>query len=256
MKQQRPASSLVRWYLSRLLPPFVVDIQKKFTRKPKTIYYGLNELDRKLERWLGYENGYFVELGANDGVKQSNTLYFEKQKNWKGVLIEPTPQNYLLCIANRSDKNHFFCNACVSFGFKEKFVEIMYSNLMSTPLGLESDVLDPVAHATQGKQFMRRNERIFSFGALASPLNNLLAEANAPSSIDLLSLDVEGAELEVLKGINHSAYRFKYICVESRDLTKIRQYLVSKGYELVEKLSHHDYLFKDSGLPRNRGLSR
>jgi hypothetical protein len=60
----------------------------------------------------------------------------------------------LKCLANRSKKNQIFCNACVSFEFKDRFVEIAFSNLMSSPIGLESDVLDPVSHAESGKQFL------------------------------------------------------------------------------------------------------
>jgi hypothetical protein len=41
-------------------------------------YYGLNGLDEKLESYVGYDGGFFVEIGANDGVTQSNTLYFEQ----------------------------------------------------------------------------------------------------------------------------------------------------------------------------------
>jgi hypothetical protein len=47
-------------------------------------YHGLNGLDKKMEAYLGYDNGYFVELGANDGVSQSNTLYFEKPSPLEG----------------------------------------------------------------------------------------------------------------------------------------------------------------------------
>lgn len=43
-------------------------------------YFSLNQLDRKLEEFVDYNNGYFVELGANDGVTQSNTLYFERHR--------------------------------------------------------------------------------------------------------------------------------------------------------------------------------
>ena len=45
-------------------------------------YFGLHNLDRKLEKYLDYEKGYFVELGANNGVSQSNTKYFELFKKW------------------------------------------------------------------------------------------------------------------------------------------------------------------------------
>ena len=50
-------------------------------------YFSLNDLDKKLEKYLDFDYGYFVELGANDGVNQSNTLFFERFRGWKGVLI-------------------------------------------------------------------------------------------------------------------------------------------------------------------------
>jgi hypothetical protein len=83
-----------------------------------------------------------------------NTLYFERYKNWKGVLVEPTPQNYLKCLSNRSKDNYIAYNACVSFDYKDHFVEILFSNLMTSSLGLESDIQDPVSHANAGTQFL------------------------------------------------------------------------------------------------------
>lgn len=206
-------------------------------------YFGLNNLDEKLEKYLNFDNGYFVELGANNGVNQSNTLYYEKYKGWKGVLVEPTLHNYLMCRQNRSSKNKFFCNACTSFAYKNKFVEIIYSNLMSIPVGLESDIPDPVSHAKEGKQFLQGFEENISFGALATTLNQILVEASAPALIDFLSLDVEGAEIEVLKGLNHTQFKFKYICVENRSFDTLNEYMTNIGYVFVEKLSHWDYLF-------------
>lgn len=209
----------------------------------KSKYYALNELDRKIERYIDFDNGYFVELGANDGVSQSNTLYFEKSRAWTGILIEPTPHNYLLCKKNRSASTKNYCNTCVSSEYKEKFVEILYSNLMSVSLGLQSDVADPIAHAKSGQRFLAPTEDVFSFGALARTLGDILKESSAPSIIDLLSLDVEGSEIEVLNGINHSKWRFKYILVECRNVTKLSAYLEQHQYQLVDQFSSHDYLF-------------
>jgi FkbM family methyltransferase len=217
---------------------------KKFVKSVlRGKYASLNQLDRKLEKFVDYDNGYFVELGANDGVTQSNSLYFEKYRNWRGLLVEPAPQNYLKCRQNRASRDNIYCAACVSFGYDKEFVRISYSNLMSAPIGLDSDIKDPHAHAKLGGQFLGDGEAVFEFGAVARTLNSLLLDADAPKLIDFLSLDVEGAELEVLKGVDHHAYRFKFLLVECRDFTRLNDYLQMQGYRFVEKLSEQDYLF-------------
>jgi hypothetical protein len=86
-----------------------------FLNNIKGGYHSLSELDKQLEKYVDYDNGFYVELGANDGVTYSNSLYFETKRNWKGILVEPTPHNFLACKQNRSKKNHIYCNACVSF---------------------------------------------------------------------------------------------------------------------------------------------
>ena len=82
-------------------------------------YFSINGLDKKLEKYVNYDYGFFVELGANDGVNQSNSLYFEIKRNWKGVLVEPAPHNYQKCIEQRSKKNSIFCNACVGLTIRK-----------------------------------------------------------------------------------------------------------------------------------------
>ncbi len=245
-KKHKPtANEALKALVKAWLPPKLWDIAK-FLQAGCPKYHGRQNLDAKLEKYLDYDNGYFVELGANDGVAQSNTLYFETRRGWTGVLIEPTPNNYLLCRQNRSDDVQVFCNACVAFGYPETYVEIIYSDLMSTPVGLESDVKNAAEHAAIGKPFLKPREETYRFGALARPLNEVLAEAKAPALIDLLSLDVEGAEIEVLKGIDHNQFRFKYLCVECRDEPVMTAYLTSVGYRLVEALGHMDYLYANA----------
>ena len=209
-------------------------------------YFGLNKLDAKLEQFIDYEEGYFVELGANDGVTQSNTKYFELFKNWKGVLIEPTINKYEDCKRNRNKRSHVVNAACVSFSNQENTVNLVYSNLMTTTLNTESDLTDLGAHLKRGRTFLEPKVSQFHFQARARTLNSILEEVNAPSRIDLLSLDVEGSEIEVLKGINHNQFRFSFICIECRDLPKMKEYLLSLNYVLKTQLSEHDYLFADS----------
>jgi FkbM family methyltransferase len=153
--------------------------------------------------YLNYSDGFYVELGANDGISQSNTLYLEKNLNWRGVLVEPNNENYLKCIENRSKLNAIFHNACVGFEYKNASVNFLYADLMSVSLDLESDISDPYVHQKIGLNFLPDNTSDLRFVAPAATLNKLLIKANAPSLIDLLVLDVEGAEIEVLKGIDH-----------------------------------------------------
>lgn len=206
-------------------------------------YHGLNGLDRKLESYLDFNGGYFVELGANDGVAQSNTLYFERERGWRGVLIEPILHNFIRCRQNRSAENHFVCAACVSSAHPQPFVKLAYANLMTTPLGLESDIDDPLQHAESGQVYLPQGESTVEVMASARTLGDILKDAGAPPRIDLLSLDVEGAELDVLKGLDHASHQFSYMLIESRNPQRLAEHLAGHGYLLIDKLSQHDYLF-------------
>jgi len=218
-----------------------------FIRKTGNGYFSINQLDRKLEPYVNYDYGFFVELGANDGISQSNSLYFELKRNWQGILIEPSPHNFLRCRENRSSRNKFFCNACVGFDYKEKYVDIRYANLMSVSESLDLDIEDKNAHVESGRKFLSDNEDVFLFGAVAETLNTILQKSKAPAEIDFLSLDVEGAELEVLKGIDFDQYSFKYMLIEVRDLNRMKVFLKKNGYALEEQFSPHDFLFKYVG---------
>jgi FkbM family methyltransferase len=237
-------------FVNRILQPRIISRLKikilKFSSIAKFLrirYFSLNHLDEKLERHLSFDNGYFVELGANDGVNQSNTLYFEHFRGWRGVLIEPYPPNFKELVRNRSFLNHFQNAACVGPTYQDSKVKLAYSNLMTSTLGIASEIPNPLTHAEEGVGFW--GGRVFQFEARALTLNAILVEAKSPDKIDLLSLDVEGVELEILKGIDHSQFRFRYICVESRRFQAINDYLVSQHYTFVESLSLQDHLFKD-----------
>jgi FkbM family methyltransferase len=225
------------------LPPVAVQVAQ--AEPPARKYWGLHDLDQQIEKYLGFDSGYFVELGANDGKLASNTLYYEQYRNWRGVLIEPAPNLFMRCRENRSAEDHIVCAACVSFDYKDEFVKIIYSNSMSVSLNVETDIGDPAAHAELGRQFLGPGETVFAFGAIARTLNSILLDANAPARIDFLSLDVEGSEIEVLKGVDHEAFRFRYLLIECRDIARLSDYLGTIRYRLVEKFNEHDYLFVD-----------
>ena len=233
----------------QFLPSIVFNgLRRTKARDKRVRYSGLHELDRQIEKYLNFDTGYFIELGANDGRFQSNTLYYEQYKNWRGILIEPAPNLYLECRRNRSAQNYFVCAACVSFAYKEEFVKIVYSNSMSVSLNVETDIGDSLGHAELGRPFLKPWETIFTFGAPARTLNSIVLEAAAPKLMDLLSLDVEGSEIEVLsKGVDHDAFKFRYMLIECRDIERLQSYVEPLGYRYVEKFNEHDYFFELAG---------
>lgn len=235
-------SSTLSLLAKNWLPPVA---QRWIRKRREPRYMALHDIDRKLEKLLDFDNGFYVELGANDGKTQSNSWYFNQYRNWRGVLVEPSQANYFKCRENRPVGNHVFCAACVGYDYPHEFVKIAYANLMSAPIGLDSDVADPHAHAQKGVRQHAQADEAFVFGALAKPLSELLDIANAPASMDFLSLDVEGAELEVLKGVDHRRHRFRYLLIEGRDLARLRNFLEPHGYQYIESWSGYDRLFRD-----------
>ncbi len=211
-------------------------------------YFGLNDLDRKMEPFINFDGGFFIEIGANDGVTQSNTLYYERYRGWRGVLVEPSQLNFFKCRANRSPETKIYCAACVPFGYTERFVPIVYSNLMSVSELPGSDLPDVGQHLQVARQFLQPYEDVFTFGAEAKTLNDILIHAQAPASIDFFSLDVEGVELPVLQGVDHSRFRFKHLLIESRAPQRMNEYLQEQGYRFDQALSQHDYLFHDARM--------
>jgi FkbM family methyltransferase len=212
-------------------------------------YFGLEKLDQKLIKFLPKRRGFYIELGANDGIKQSNTFSLEKYLGWSGILIEPHPETFRALVKNRSKENHFFNCACVSLNSTSLNLEMRYSDLMTVQLSDELDISDPLGHAEDGAQFLN-GEVPYTFEIRARTLNDLLEEANPPEPIDLLSLDVEGAEFQVLSGIDLAKWNISTICVESREVERIEKLLTKFNYARVAKLSHHDYVFqKNQNLP-------
>ena len=215
--------------------------------------YGLEGLDLRLLDHLHAKQvltgGYFVELGANNGLFQSNTYLLQQRFGWTGLLIEPSPAQYIQCVRNRSFGRtpQFRCAACVDFDYQSPFVEMSYSDLMTVAHGLNIDHASALQHAESGRSFLHSKNEAHVFGAVARTLTSLLDEVSAPCQFELLSLDVEGNEISVLRGLDFARYQPRWILVESRS-DDIFNFLCSHGYHQSAILSDHgnyrDSLFK------------
>jgi hypothetical protein len=80
-----------------------------------------------------------------------------------------------------------------------------------------------------GSKYLPENQTIVETYALAKTGNQILYESNAPKNIGLLSIDVEGAELEVLKGIDFGQYSFGIILIETAIESESNLFLLAKG---------------------------
>jgi len=197
-------------------------------------------IDYKILEYLNFDDGFFIECGANDGISQSNTYKLENDKNWRGILIEPSPTSYSSCVKNRSGDNIILNCALVSDDYSFDTIRGDFDgNLMSSVYGVR-----------------RNNSRLIE--VKASTLTSILDGCDI-DVIDFFSLDVEGYELEILKGLDFRKYKPIYILIEvyEKDKQKINEFMLSKNYELICNLSgfnhsdnphwdgtHNDYLYK------------
>jgi len=132
----------------------------------------------------------------------------------------------------------------VSFTYKEEHVELFYADLMTVSTHVENDG-DVHRHVRDAQDNLPESSRFGVFKASAKTLNAILTQSESPQLMDLLVLDVEGAELDVLKGLDHDYYRFRWILIESRNISSTTAYLLEKGYVYSNQVSPRDYLFMD-----------
>ena len=141
----------------------------------------LSEEEKLIWEYFNFsEKGYFIEVGANDPKNLSQTYYLEK-KGWEGLLIEPQPELVEELKNARSAKVlPVACGAPEDKGEAELFIAGEFS-------GLKKHQVFTDIHYTG------------SITIFVTTLDDILEEEGNPA-IDLLSIDVEGYELNVLKG--------------------------------------------------------
>lgn len=185
----------------------------------KENFYSFSQIGqdkRVLDFYQKKKNGYFVEVGANDGKTLSNTYLLEKDYNWKGICIEPVPSLFKKLQSNRKSINI----SDAAYDVNNKTVKIVDANLLS---GIRDDI-DAHKHILKNKDINVKTKT----------LTKILDENKAPHKIDYLSLDTEGSELKILKGIDFKKYKFGYINVEHNNVeprrTDMKKLLQKNGY--------------------------
>lgn len=197
--------------------------------KTRDIFARARAENALVQDYFGHRrNGYFVEVGAHDPINYgSQSWHLEKDLSWCGVLIEPIPELASMCRKYRPNSKVFEC-ACVGR-------EAPDTTHLFVPRGTQkgSDLLgrSAIKPNIDGGHFRFHRKLTVT----ARTLNSILLDADV-GQIDLLSIDVEGAELEVLYGLDLSRYQPKLILLEDKFVhLKKHRYLKKQGYVLVKR---------------------
>lgn len=179
------------------------------------------------------KNGYFIEIGANDGIELSNTYILEKNYGWKGICIEPLPDKFKELQKNRPG------SICID----KAVYHTSNLNLEFLVCGLYSGIEESIEFHQHRPKFPTK------INVNTCVLNDILEENQAPNFIEYLSIDTEGSEFDILKTINFLKYTFGIIHVEhnykEEKRKKIRDFLTSNGYLLKKEIKWDDeYIHK------------
>lgn len=169
------------------------------------------------------KNGYFVDFGATDGIQINNTYLLETQYEWNGIVCEPSINYYSALSSNR--KCHIE-NKCV-YKKSGELVEFMDCDAreLSTIVGYDND-----------KWSWNRVKNI-TYKVETISLDDLLDKYNAPETIDYISIDTEGSELNILEAFSFNR-NISIITVEHNHTDKrekIFDLLNSKNFTRVYK---------------------
>lgn len=181
--------------------------------------------------------GYFVEFGAADGVKTSNTFMLERDFGWTGLLLEPARVWQQSLRRHRAARIDTRCVWSES-GRRLDFVEREKAGTS----GLRGDRDD-----TSGLDNQSTTYTVETVSLL-----DALRDHDAPARIDYLSVDTEGSEFEILDAFDFATHRFSVITCEHNfgsqrdDIFKL---LKNHGYRRVhESISQFDDWYIDDDI--------
>lgn len=174
---------------------------------------------------------FFVEFGATNGYRLSNTFYLEKLCGWNGILSEPARiwQEELIKVRN--------CSVDFRCVYSESNLTLNFSETSDPELGTLSDFKNKDSHSILRALSME-------YPVTSVSLFDLLKEYEAPFEIDYISIDTEGSEYDILRNFDFDSFKFNIITVEhnftpNRELINVL--LSSNGYvRILENISGHD----------------
>jgi FkbM family methyltransferase len=178
-------------------------------------------------------DGYFVEVGANDPQIESQSWHLERA-GWSGILIEPQPD-----LAERLKRERTATVFSVACSSPDRAGTMMHLHVAGAFSSFAPDLMVTGVQAEGGIDVPVRT------------LDDILAEACAPQPIDLLSVDVEGHELDVLRGFDFSRWQPRLILLEDHvTSTAKHHFLRDNGYALMRRTGLNGWYVPQGDAPR------
>ena len=190
--------------------------------KMKTDFSQMGQ-SKYIDSILNYKRGgFFIEAGGFDGEEHSNTLFFELERNWTGVLIEPVPRNYQKLLSK--NRKIYTINACIADNkpIVAKFrVLHVLSGRVSQMSNLHQQRIDSEAKIGNAKKDSIAYIPCFSLRTILKAIN--------VDRVDYFSLDVEGGEWSILKNFDLKRTDIKSFSIECGENDKkvlIKNFLI------------------------------
>tara|TARA_B100000029_G_C17409315_1_gene900106 strand:- start:178 stop:876 length:699 start_codon:yes stop_codon:yes gene_type:complete len=154
------------------------------------------------------KNGFFLEIGACDGFRLSNTLFLERY-GWNGIISEP------LILWHKKIKNRK-CIISKKAVYNKSGLKLMFENVEDYPelSGLKQNLEEDNNHFLRKKSVTTEVETI--------SLNELIEQNTSQKNIDYISIDTEGSEYEILKNFNFKKFNVEIFTIEHNYIEKKR----------------------------------
>lgn len=202
------------------------------------------------------QNGYFIDLAANDAIRISNTFALEFYHHWDGIVIEPNPI-YWSALAYRS------CTVVAAVVGQQTGQEMKFKFPKRKPapqgglVGPDFDNNDPPSQSHGNRNDDNDEDQM----RYTTTLRDILERFRAPPVIDYFSLDIEGAETFVMESFPFHEYRFNVLTVERAD-QRLSTLLEENGYVKMKQLKKwgeslwmHSSVIHDSSIVDLSALS-
>jgi FkbM family methyltransferase len=190
--------------------------------------------EEHIEALCNTEKGYFVDIGAHDGIDGNNTEYFEK-RGWQGVCIEPIPRVFQRLKSNRHCRVE---NVAV---WKEEG-EADFWDIEGYP-----EMLSGIVEAYDPRHVNRIEREIEHFQGkktlIKVPTRKFenLVDSN---KIDFLSIDTEGSELQILETVDFTKFDIRVIAIENNFNDPLFiEFFEKRGYKLDSIFSGCDQVY-------------